>query len=67
MSLEHANEVFAKWLLWVPPGADLKTAAREQIASIDRRGLPHAEVKYLRTLLVAVANGYTGTSNPSSR
>jgi hypothetical protein len=55
--LPSPEQVFADWLLWVPQGADLSAAAREQIASIDRRGSLHPGAQYLRTLLVAVAGG----------
>jgi hypothetical protein len=58
-SLPSPEQVFAEWLLWVPRGADLCAAAREQIAAIDQRGFHHPDIQYLRTLLVALAGGCT--------
>jgi hypothetical protein len=48
--------VFIDWLLWLPRGANLRAAAREQIALIDRRASLHPDVQFLRTLLAAVAD-----------
>jgi len=64
MSLEWARtraaeQVFADWLRSVPRGADLCTAAREQMALIDRRASHHPDVQILRTLLAAVAGDGT--------
>jgi hypothetical protein len=53
--LPSPEKVFADWLLWVPLGVDLRAAAREQIALIDRYGAHHPDIKFLRTLLAAVA------------
>jgi len=61
--LPPPEEVFVDWLLSVPPGADLETAARRQILSIDARGVLHPDVLCLRALLVAVA----GSGNWSRR
>jgi hypothetical protein len=57
--LPSPEQAFAEWLLWVPPGADLRAVARAQVAAIDRRGSRHPNVQYLRTLLLAVAGGCT--------
>jgi len=62
--LPSPEQVFAEWLLWVPRDADLCVAAREQIASIDRRGSRHPNVQYLRTLLRAVAEGESRRQQP---
>jgi hypothetical protein len=51
--------VFIDWLLWLPRGANLRAAAREQIALIDRRASLHPDVQFLRTLLAAVADDCT--------
>ena len=53
--LPPPEEVFADWLLSVPHGADLRHAARRQIALIDRRRSLHPDVQALRVLLAAVA------------
>lgn len=47
--------VFVEWLLWLPRGANLRAAARQQIALIDRHASVHPDVQFLRTLLAAVA------------
>jgi len=57
--LPSPEQVFAEWLLWVPCGADLRAAARAQIAEIDRRGSRHPDAQYLRALFVAIAGGYS--------
>jgi hypothetical protein len=51
--------VFIDWLLWLPRDANLRAAAREQIALIDRRASLHPDVQFLRTLLAAVADDCT--------
>ncbi len=56
--LPPPEEVFADWLLSVPHGVDLATAARRQIALIDRRMPFHPDVQCLRMLLVAVAGDF---------
>jgi len=53
--LPSPEKVFVDWLLWVPRGANLCAAAREQIALIDGRASGHPDVQILRTLLAAVA------------
>jgi len=53
--LPPPDEVFADWLLSVPHGADIATAARRQVELIDDRGLTHPDVACLRMLLVAIA------------
>jgi hypothetical protein len=58
-ALPSPEQVFVDWLLWVPRGADLCAAAREQIALIDRRASHHPDVQFLRTLLAAVAGDST--------
>ena len=60
--LPPPEEVFADWLLSVPHGADLRHAARRQIALIDRRRSLHPDVQVLRVLLAAVAG--TGVWTP---
>ena len=60
--LPPPEEVFADWLLSVPHGADLRQAARRQIALIDRRRSLHPDVQVLRVLLAAVAG--TGVWTP---
>lgn len=60
--LAPPEEVFADWLLSVPHGADLRHAARRQIALIDRRRSLHPDVQVLRVLLAAVAG--TGVWTP---
>jgi hypothetical protein len=50
-----SEEVFIDWLMSLPHGANIETAARRQIALIDRRTPLHPDVQCLRTLLVAVA------------
>jgi hypothetical protein len=55
--LPSPEKVFADWLLWLPQGVDVRAAAREQIARIDRHGSAHPDVRFLRTLLVAAADG----------
>lgn len=55
--LPPPEEVFADWLVSVPPDVDLVVAAREQVRLIDR-GMPlHPDLLCLRALLVAVAGG----------
>jgi hypothetical protein len=54
--LPSPETVFVDWLLWLPRDADLRAAAREQIALIDRRAPLHPDVQFLRTLLAAVAD-----------
>ena len=54
--LPSPETVFVDWLLWLPRGANLRAAAREQIALIDRRASLHPDVQFLRTLLAAVAD-----------
>jgi len=56
-ALPSPAKVFADWLLWLPHGIDIRAAAREQIASIDRRASHHPDVQFLRMLLVALAEG----------
>jgi hypothetical protein len=51
--------VFIDWLLWLPRDANLRAAAREQIALIDRRASLHPDVQFLRTLLAVVADDCT--------
>ena len=58
-SIPSPETVFIDWLLWLPPGANLRAAAREQIALIDRRASLHPDVQFLRTLLAAVADDCT--------
>lgn len=53
--LPPPEEVFADWLLSVPHGADLETAARKQIALIDRSASLHPDLLCLRTMLAAIA------------
>ena len=53
--LPPPDEVFADWLLSVPHGADIATAARRQVELIDGWGRSHPDVACLRMLLVAVA------------
>lgn len=54
--LPPPEEVFADWLISVPPHDCLEAAARHQIEIIDRSTvLLHPDVRQLRTLLVAVA------------
>lgn len=53
--LPPPEEVFIDWLLSVPYGAKLETAARRQVALIDRHAPLHPDVLILRTLLAAVA------------
>lgn len=53
--LPPPQEVFVDWLMSVPADADLETAARRQIALIDRRIPLHPDALVLRTLLAAVA------------
>lgn len=53
--LPPPEEVFFDWLMALPHDACIETAARRQIALIDRHDLPHADVQRLRLLLVAVA------------
>jgi hypothetical protein len=54
------EKVFVEWLLWVPRGANLCAAAREQLALIDRCASHHPDVQFLRMLLAAVAGDSTG-------
>ena len=58
-SIPSPETVFIDWLLWLPRGANLRAAAREQIALIDRRTSLHPDVQFLRTLLAAVADDCT--------
>ncbi|MDP3896068.1 MAG: hypothetical protein Q8Q62_05285 [Mesorhizobium sp.] len=51
------EEVFLAWLLWLPEGADMATAARREIARIDRVDNPADPLVRLRTLLAGVARG----------
>ena len=53
--LPSPEAVFVDWLLWLPRGANLRAAARLQIALIDRHASVHPDVQVLRTLLAAVA------------
>ena len=53
--LPPPDEVFADWLVSVPPGADIAAAARRQVEAIDDRALSHPDVACLRMLLVAIA------------
>ena len=53
--LPSPEAVFVDWLLWLPRGANLRAAARQQIALIDRHASVHPDVQFLRTLLAAVA------------
>jgi hypothetical protein len=53
--LPPPDEVFADWLLSVPPGEDLAVAARRQVEMIDARAASHPDLDCLRMLLVAVA------------
>lgn len=53
--LPPPEEVFADWLMSVPPGICLEIAAQRQIELIDRRGSLHPGVAVLRSLLAAVA------------
>jgi hypothetical protein len=53
--LPPPDEVFADWLLSVPPGADIKAEARRQVEIIDARASAHPDIACLRLLLVAVA------------
>jgi hypothetical protein len=53
--LPPPEEVFIDWLMSLPHGAGIETAARRQIALIDRRSSLHPDVQCLRTLLVVVA------------
>lgn len=53
--LPPPEEVFIDWLMALPYDACIETAARGQIALIDKRNLLHPDVQYLRTLLVAIA------------
>jgi hypothetical protein len=55
--LPPPDEVFADWLVSVPHGSDIETAAKRQIAIIDGRASLHPDVACLRALLVAVAGG----------
>ena len=56
--LPPPEEVFADWLLSIPGAACLETAARRQIAIIDRsRAAAHPDVRCLRMLLAAIAGG----------
>jgi len=58
-SLPGAEQVLVDWMLSVPYGVDLGSAARQQIAVIDKRALAHPEVQYLRTLLIGIAGTCT--------
>ncbi len=53
--LPPPEEVFADWLVALPPGACIEAAARRQIALIDRAGLCHPDLQRLRVLLAGVA------------
>jgi hypothetical protein len=53
--LPPPEEVFADWLLSLPPDVDIEAAARQQIELIDRRVSFHPDVHCLRMLLVAIA------------
>ncbi|MFT3987660.1 hypothetical protein [Aestuariivirga sp.] len=53
--LPRPEDVLAQWLLALPPEADVESAARAQIAMIDRKDVQHPDVEVLRTLLCAMA------------
>lgn len=56
-ALPNPEDVFARWLLSVPPETDVEQSARDQIALIDRSNSRHRDVQVLRALLAAVAGG----------
>jgi len=62
--LPPPEEVFVDWLMSVPHGADLATAARRQIELIDRRMPLHPHVQCLRMLLVAVEGDVRSPREP---
>ena len=62
--LPAPEEVFVDWLLSLPPGASLATAARRQIALIDQSASAHPGLAGLRTLLLAVARDGSGAKPP---
>lgn len=53
--LPPPEEVFADWLMALPHDACLQTAARGEIARIDRSNLLHPDLQCLRLLFVAIA------------
>jgi hypothetical protein len=56
-ALSCPEEIFLSWLLWLPQGSDIRTAAAREVARLDRRAPLPDDLRRLRALLITAADG----------
>ncbi|SFU12913.1 hypothetical protein [Mesorhizobium sp. YR577] len=57
LALSCPEEIFLSWLLWLPQGSDIRTAAAREVARLDRRAPLPDDLRRLRALLITAAEG----------
>jgi hypothetical protein len=56
-TLSCPEDIFLSWLLWLPQGSDIRTAAAREVARLDRRAPLPDGLRRLRALLITAADG----------
>ncbi|RJG46903.1 hypothetical protein [Mesorhizobium sp. DCY119] len=56
-ALSCPEDIFLSWLLWLPQGSDIRTAAAREVARLDRRAPLPDGLRRLRGMFMLAANG----------